>query len=271
MGEGGSGLSPLPMLGTHTFWRSPGLSLLRGLGRSHVFCPFRLGTRQARSATSLKSTCCPWAVSQGTGLASRDPLPCTASSPASWPQSWCWSPEVGAGVSPPLGRGTDARGWCLGVPEPLQQQQQHWGVLSPILPAAWLVRALYDYEGQSPEELSFPEGAIIRVLPRAPGEVDDGFWTGDFDGRVGVFPSLVVEELTGGQGAAGQVGGGESHRVPSASGSPPILCHGCWWVDALTAVPTLGSVFAGAAITVPAAFLPSWPRAWDQPGPQPLS
>ncbi|XP_009877793.1 PREDICTED: FCH and double SH3 domains protein 1-like, partial [Apaloderma vittatum] len=69
---------------------------------------------------------------------------------------------------------------------------------------AWLVRALYDYEGQSPEELSFPEWAIIRVLPRAPGEVDDGFWTGDFDGRVGVFPSLVVEELTGGREATGQ-------------------------------------------------------------------
>lgn len=78
-------------------------------------------------------------------------------------------------------------------------------VLSP-LPTAWLVRALYDYEGQSPEELSFPEGAIIRVLPRAEDEVDDGFWTGDFDGRVGVFPSLVVEELTGARGMAGQVG-----------------------------------------------------------------
>lgn len=82
-------------------------------------------------------------------------------------------------------------------------------MLSPLLtlPTAWLVRALYDYEGQSPEELSFPEGAIIRVLPRAAGEVDDGFWTGDFDGRIGVFPSLVVEELTGAQEAAGQVGG----------------------------------------------------------------
>ncbi|KFU92453.1 FCH and double SH3 domains protein 1, partial [Chaetura pelagica] len=80
-------------------------------------------------------------------------------------------------------------------------------------PGAWLVRALYDYEGQSPEELSFPEGAIIRVLPRAPGEVDDGFWTGDFDGRVGVFPSLVVEELTGARGEAGQ-------ELPSPSPPP---------------------------------------------------
>lgn len=80
-------------------------------------------------------------------------------------------------------------------------------------PGAWLVRALYDYEGQSPEELSFPEGAIIRVLPRAEDEVDDGFWTGDFDGRVGVFPSLVVEELTGARGMAGQ-------ELPSPSPPP---------------------------------------------------
>uniref|UniRef100_A0A6J0U283 F-BAR and double SH3 domains protein 1 isoform X1 n=2 Tax=Pogona vitticeps TaxID=103695 RepID=A0A6J0U283_9SAUR len=64
-------------------------------------------------------------------------------------------------------------------------------------PGASLVRALYDYEGQSPEELSFPEGAIIRVLPREEGAVDDGFWKGDFNGRVGVFPSLVVQEITG--------------------------------------------------------------------------
>lgn len=179
---------------------------------------------------SPKSTYCPWAVSWGLGLAPRDPLPCTASSPTSWLQSWSWSLEVGAGVSPPLRRGTDAQGWCLGDAEPLQQQ--HWGVPSPhpILPTAWLVRALYDYEGQSPEELSFPEGAIIRVLPRAPGEVDDGFWTGDFDGRVGVFPSLVVEELTGGQGAAGQVGGRKVTTSPWCGAAPPscAVAAGGW-------------------------------------------
>ncbi|XP_061442010.1 F-BAR and double SH3 domains protein 1 isoform X2 [Rhineura floridana] len=66
-------------------------------------------------------------------------------------------------------------------------------------PGASLVRALYDYEGQSSDELSFPEGAIIRVLPREEGAVDDGFWKGDFNGQVGVFPSLVVQEITGTQ------------------------------------------------------------------------
>lgn len=77
---------------------------------------------------------------------------------------------------------------------------------SSALSTVWLVRALYDYEGQSAEELTFPEGAIIQVLPREEGDVDDGFWRGDFNGRIGVFPSLVVEEITRAGGAAGQVG-----------------------------------------------------------------
>ncbi|XP_011795102.1 PREDICTED: F-BAR and double SH3 domains protein 1 [Colobus angolensis palliatus] len=64
-------------------------------------------------------------------------------------------------------------------------------------PTAFLARALYSYTGQSAEELSFPEGALIRLLPRAQDGVDDGFWRGEFGSRVGVFPSLLVEELLG--------------------------------------------------------------------------
>lgn len=113
----------------------------------------------------------------------------------------------------------------LGPPGPSALHRQLSSIMAAELvlePGAWLVRALYDYEGQSPEELSFPEGAIIRVLPRATGEVDDGFWTGDFNGRVGVFPSLVVEELTGARGTTGQ-------ELPSPSPppfSPPGLTPG---------------------------------------------
>ncbi|NXL47509.1 FCSD1 protein, partial [Podilymbus podiceps] len=118
--------------------------------------------------------------------------------------------ELGAGVGPP-------------GPSALHRQLSSIMAAELVLePGAWLVRALYDYEGQSPEELSFPEGAIIRVLPRAPGEVDDGFWMGDFDGRIGVFPSLVVEELTGTRGTAEQ-------ELPSPSPppfSPPGLAPG---------------------------------------------
>ncbi|KAK1784672.1 hypothetical protein P4O66_003349 [Electrophorus voltai] len=57
------------------------------------------------------------------------------------------------------------------------------------------VKAIYDYEGQTDEELSFPEGAVIRILNKDNQE-DDGFWEGEFNGRVGVFPSVLVEDLT---------------------------------------------------------------------------
>ncbi|KAJ8255168.1 hypothetical protein GJAV_G00201820 [Gymnothorax javanicus] len=62
-----------------------------------------------------------------------------------------------------------------------------------------LARALYQYSGQSAEELSFQEGALIRVLRCGHSDVDDGFWEGEVDGRVGVFPSLVVELLGEGE------------------------------------------------------------------------
>ncbi|KAL0994640.1 hypothetical protein UPYG_G00125230 [Umbra pygmaea] len=55
-------------------------------------------------------------------------------------------------------------------------------------------KALYDYAGQTDDELSFPEGAIIRVLSRETHE-DDGFWEGEFNGSVGVFPAVLVEDL----------------------------------------------------------------------------
>uniref|UniRef100_A0AAV2IZ42 SH3 domain-containing protein n=1 Tax=Knipowitschia caucasica TaxID=637954 RepID=A0AAV2IZ42_KNICA len=56
------------------------------------------------------------------------------------------------------------------------------------------VRALYDYEGQADEELSFTEGAVIRLLNRDT-QTDDGFWEGELNGRVGVFPSVLVEDV----------------------------------------------------------------------------
>ncbi|NWZ87230.1 FCSD1 protein, partial [Poecile atricapillus] len=137
-----------------------------------------------------------------------------------------------------LSLGCDS-GAGLGPPGPSALQRQLSSIMAAELvlePGAWLVRALYDYEGQSPEELSFPEGAIIRVLPRAAGEVDDGFWTGDFDGRVGVFPSLVVEELTGAREAAGQ-------ELPSPSPppfSPPGLAPGASLVPSPAPETALG-------------------------------
>ncbi|XP_003477328.1 F-BAR and double SH3 domains protein 1 isoform X2 [Cavia porcellus] len=81
----------------------------------------------------------------------------------------------------------------LSIPESGQDNDNPSGAE----PTAFLARALYSYTGQSEEELSFPEGALIRLLPRAQDGVDDGFWRGEFGGHVGVFPSLLVEELLG--------------------------------------------------------------------------
>lgn len=69
--------------------------------------------------------------------------------------------------------------------------------LSPPLVAVSFAKALYDYAGQTDDELSFPEGAIIRILSRETHE-DDGFWEGEFNGVVGVFPAVLVEDLAGG-------------------------------------------------------------------------
>lgn len=61
---------------------------------------------------------------------------------------------------------------------------------------ACYVRALYDYEGTTHEELSFAEGTIIKIIRKDENGIDDGFWEGEVNGMVGVFPSLVVEELS---------------------------------------------------------------------------
>uniref|UniRef100_A0A3Q2Q3G8 FCH and double SH3 domains 2 n=1 Tax=Fundulus heteroclitus TaxID=8078 RepID=A0A3Q2Q3G8_FUNHE len=74
-------------------------------------------------------------------------------------------------------------------------------------------KALYDYAGQTDEELSFPEGAIIRILSRETHE-DDGFWEGEFNGVVGVFPAVLVEDLTAaGENGDGQKEGGGGGQV----------------------------------------------------------
>ncbi|KAF2976939.1 hypothetical protein EK904_013753 [Melospiza melodia maxima] len=85
------------------------------------------------------------------------------------------------------------------------------------------VKALYDYEGQTDDELSFPEGAIIRILNKE-NQDDDGFWEGEFNGRVGVFPSVLVEELTASENGETQwIGDIQVCPTPKANNSLPPL------------------------------------------------
>ncbi|XP_072318040.1 F-BAR and double SH3 domains protein 2-like isoform X5 [Eucyclogobius newberryi] len=80
------------------------------------------------------------------------------------------------------------------------------------------VRALYDYEGQADEELSFSEGAVIRLLNRDT-QTDDGFWEGELNGRVGVFPSVLVEDVN----ENGEHSGSGDIQISPCAKIPPCL------------------------------------------------
>ncbi|KAF0420928.1 FCH-domain-containing protein [Gigaspora margarita] len=54
------------------------------------------------------------------------------------------------------------------------------------------VQALYDYDAQSPEEISIREGDIILITNR---DVGDGWWEGTLDGVTGQFPASYVGPL----------------------------------------------------------------------------
>ena len=67
-----------------------------------------------------------------------------------------------------------------------------WQIVTVVM-----LEAMYDYTAQDVEELSFPEGAMIRLLRTDENGVDDGWWEGSYEGKVGVFPSVVVEVVSG--------------------------------------------------------------------------
>ncbi len=53
-----------------------------------------------------------------------------------------------------------------------------------------LVLALYTYEAQSDEELSFHKGSVLTVVNKV-GE----WWSGELNGDTGLFPSNYVQPL----------------------------------------------------------------------------
>jgi len=52
-------------------------------------------------------------------------------------------------------------------------------------------RALYNYEKQDTDELSFNEDDIIQLIK----EDDSGWWKGRLNGEEGLFPGNYVEKL----------------------------------------------------------------------------
>ncbi|CAI2169478.1 9273_t:CDS:10 [Funneliformis geosporum] len=66
-----------------------------------------------------------------------------------------------------------------------------------LVPASYIeyhdfVQVLYDYESQSPEELTIKEGDVIQVTNR---DVAEGWWEGILDGVTGQFPANYVAPL----------------------------------------------------------------------------
>ena len=53
-------------------------------------------------------------------------------------------------------------------------------------------RALYDYAGETPDDLAFSEGDIIGVLDQTD---PSGWWQGQLNGVTGFFPSNFVEMI----------------------------------------------------------------------------
>lgn len=157
------------------------------------FCLLRLGTRQGRSATSPKSTCCPWGVTRGLGSAPRAPLPCTASSPASWLQNWCWSLEVGAGHHPHPREGDRTQKVLSPVP-----------TLPPSLAGASPVRL----RGAEPRGAEFPRGG--HHPGAAPRCRRGGRW-------------LLDRRLRWPRRRLPLLGGGGAHRGPGGGWA------GWWW------------------------------------------
>ena len=58
-------------------------------------------------------------------------------------------------------------------------------------PAATRARALFDFEGNGKDELSFRAGDVIERVVSA----NDSWWTGELAGSAGVFPHNYVELL----------------------------------------------------------------------------
>lgn len=51
--------------------------------------------------------------------------------------------------------------------------------------------ALFDCDGQGIDELSLKQGDTVKILAKD----DSGWWAGERNGRIGLFPANYVEEI----------------------------------------------------------------------------
>ncbi|XP_037076234.1 nostrin-like [Pollicipes pollicipes] len=65
---------------------------------------------------------------------------------------------------------------------------------SPVEPAPSIGRCkvLYDYKANMNDELTIKAGDVINMHDKQ----EDGWWLGELNGTVGIFPATYVQELT---------------------------------------------------------------------------
>ncbi|TRY77295.1 hypothetical protein TCAL_11828 [Tigriopus californicus] len=105
---------------------------------------------------------------------------------------------------PPMGSGNNGMSPSVAQqqqnynPVQLSRQSSHTSSVLPVdsnlpgwVPKSYLekVLAIYDYNADKEDELSFQEGSVIYVLKKN----DDGWWEGVMDGVTGLFPGNYVE------------------------------------------------------------------------------
>ena len=83
-----------------------------------------------------------------------------------------------------------------------------------------MYKAIYSYDATCAEELSFPAGAIIKLLQKDTG-VDDGWWEGSYENAVGVFPAILVERLHKGASISDD-SASPTAIMPPPSHAPPL-------------------------------------------------
>lgn len=63
----------------------------------------------------------------------------------------------------------------------------------PPKPKREQARAIYDYKAQNDDELTIKKGDIIIILSK--GVEDEGWWKGELNGKIGVFPDNYIEVI----------------------------------------------------------------------------
>ena len=74
-------------------------------------------------------------------------------------------------------------GWFPASYVKLMEKGKADGAAAPVAAPAASLKALFAYTAQNDDELSFEEGAVIKLISKD----EDVWWKGELDGKVGVF------------------------------------------------------------------------------------